>query len=125
MKLMKKQTTSGFAEISLHVPSEKIANVRKIIENMFALAEINYFINTEDQKNDDTVSLNEVFSDLHAGSAIKGLRYREELTQAQLADMIDVRRHHISEMENGKRPVGKEMAKRLAKALKSEYKVFL
>jgi hypothetical protein len=32
---------------------------------------------------------------------------------------------HISGMENGKRPVGKETAKRLGKALNISYKVFL
>ncbi len=71
------------------------------------------------------MSLEELFPDLHPGSAIRGLRYRDELTQAQLAKKIGVKRHHISEMENGKRPIGKEMAKRLAKALNTDYKVFL
>ena len=32
---------------------------------------------------------------------------------------------HISEMENGKRTIGKEMAKRLSKVLHTDYKVFL
>ncbi len=32
---------------------------------------------------------------------------------------------YISEMENGKRTIGKEMAKRLGKALNISYKVFL
>ena len=31
----------------------------------------------------------------------------------------------ISEMENGKRPIGKETAKRLASALNMDYRVFL
>ena len=39
--------------------------------------------------------------------------------------MIGVRSGHISEMEDGKRPVGKEMAKRLARALRTDYRVFL
>jgi len=39
--------------------------------------------------------------------------------------MIGVTPSHISEMENGKRSIGKNMAKRLAKALRAEYKVFL
>jgi plasmid maintenance system antidote protein VapI len=47
------------------------------------------------------------------------------LTQKQLAEMIGARPTHISEMENGKRPIGKGMAKRLAKALRTEYKIFL
>lgn len=47
------------------------------------------------------------------------------MTQAQLAAMIGVKAGHISEMEKGKRPIGKEMAKRLAKVLSTSYKVFL
>lgn len=60
-----------------------------------------------------------------AGLALRGLRARESLTQRQLAELIGVSPHHISEMENKKRPIGKEMAKRLAKALNADYRVFL
>ncbi len=125
MELMKKQTTHGFAEICVRVPIEKIRGVKKNIENMLRLAEINYFIQIEKQKYKDTLSLEEIFPNLHGGSAIKGLRYRENLTQAQLAEMIGVKRHHISEMENGKRFIDKEMAKHLARELNTDYRVFL
>ena len=73
----------------------------------------------------DALPLDAVFPDLHTGSAIKGLRYRENLTQDQLSRKLGIKRHHISEMENGKRPIGKEMARRLADALNADYKVFL
>lgn len=59
------------------------------------------------------------------GLALRGLRARESLTQKQLAELIGVSPHHISEMENKKRPIGKEIAKRLAKALNADYRVFL
>lgn len=59
------------------------------------------------------------------GLAVRGARFRAEMTQQQLADVIGVRAHHISEMEHGKRTIGKEMAHRLAKALNVNYKVFL
>jgi transcriptional regulator with XRE-family HTH domain len=73
----------------------------------------------------ETVTLEDVLPDLHPGSAIRGLRYRENLTQAQLAEKIGVKRHHISAMEHGKRPIGKETAKRLARALRTDYTLFL
>ena len=43
----------------------------------------------------------------------------------KLAELTGIPQRHISEMENGKRPIGKEMAKRLGKALNIGYKVFL
>lgn len=121
---MKKQTTEDFAEIRLRIPFDKKALVKKLIENTLDLADVRYSVRIE-KDSDESASLEDVFPDLHAGSAIRGLRYREGLTQARLAEMIGVRRHHISEMENGRRPIEKEMAKRLAKALNTVYKVFL
>ena len=59
------------------------------------------------------------------GKALVGFRYREGLTQTQLSQMTGIPQRHLSEMENGKRPIGKEMAKRLGKALNVGYKVFL
>ena len=59
------------------------------------------------------------------GKTLSGARYREGLTQMQLSEITGIPQRHISEMENGKRPIGKEMAKRLGKALNIGYKVFL
>lgn len=59
------------------------------------------------------------------GKALAGARYREGLTQMKLAELTGIPQRHISEMENGKRPIGKEMAKRLGKVLNISYKVFL
>ncbi|MCK4389327.1 MAG: helix-turn-helix transcriptional regulator [Desulfobacterales bacterium] len=70
-------------------------------------------------------SIEQVFPDFHIGHALRGLRSREGLTQKELAEKIGIKPSHISEMENGKRPIGKVMAKRLAKALRTDYKVFL
>ena len=71
------------------------------------------------------VTWKEAFPELGAGSVLQGARDREELTQTELAEKIGVKPHHISEMENGKRTIGKNMAKLLAKALNTGYKVFL
>jgi len=59
------------------------------------------------------------------GKALAGARCREGLTQTELSELAGIPQRHISEMENGKRPIGKEMAKRLGKALNISYKVFL
>lgn len=70
-------------------------------------------------------SIDEVFPNFHPGDTLKGARLMYKLTQTKLAAMIGVKASHISEMEKGKRPIGKEMARRLAKALSTSYQVFL
>ena len=55
-----------------------------------------------------------------------GARGKEGLTQKQLSELTGIAQRHISEMENGKRPIiDKEMARKLGKALRAGYKVFL
>ena len=60
------------------------------------------------------------------GKALRIYRENAGLTQAALGErMGGVPRQHISNMETGKRPIGKENAKRLAAALHIDYRVFL
>ena len=59
------------------------------------------------------------------GKALAGVRYREGLTQIQLAEKVGIPQRHISEMENGKRPIVKAMAKSLGEALNVRYRMFL
>jgi DNA-binding XRE family transcriptional regulator len=56
---------------------------------------------------------------------LRGCRYREDMTQKELAEKLGITQGNLSAMENGKRPIGKEMAKRLAKILNTNYKHFL
>ncbi len=119
----KERTTENFAEIHIRIPGDKKVKIKELIENMLNLAEVRYII--RDEADDDSLSMEEIFPDLHSGSAIRGLRYREGMTQAQLAEKIGVKARHISEMEKGRRAIDKETAKRLAKALNTTYKIFL
>ena len=59
------------------------------------------------------------------GAFLAGARYREGITQAQLAEATGIPRRHISEMEHGKRPIGKRTARKLAEALKVDPRRFL
>jgi plasmid maintenance system antidote protein VapI len=58
-------------------------------------------------------------------AVLRGARLRESLTQVQLAKKLAIHQHHLSEMENGKRPIGKEMAKKLGEALNANWRVFI
>lgn len=57
--------------------------------------------------------------------SLSGLRYREDLTQKELGDLINVKQANISLMERGIRPIGKDIAKRLAKVFNTDYRIFL
>lgn len=44
------------------------------------------------------------------------------MTQAELADKTGIRQHHLSEIENNKRSLGKANAKKLAAMLNCDYR---
>lgn len=76
----------------------------------------------------DSVPWRECFpysDDQLPGIVLAGARGKEGLTQRELAELTGIPQRHISEMENGKRTIGKEVAKKLGKALNISYKAFL
>lgn len=60
-----------------------------------------------------------------ASRKLRGLRHRENLTQVEFAKIIGVTQSNLSKMENDKRPLGKNMAKRIAEIFKIDYRVLL
>lgn len=60
-----------------------------------------------------------------AGLVLRGMRYRENLSQKELAMRSKVSQNEISKIENGKRTVGVKVAKRLAKALRTDYRLLI
>lgn len=57
--------------------------------------------------------------------ALRGGRTKEGLTQKQLSEATGIPRCHISAMENGKRPIGKHTARKLAAVLHIDPRFFL
>jgi len=109
----KKQTTTEYIEVKFRIPVKSLDKVKKDMAS-YGVEEIKESVPWED-----------VFPDFNASVALQGARQRENLTQKELARLLGISQTHISEMEHGKRPIGKEMAKRLAKVLHVGYKVFL
>lgn len=91
-------------------------------------AKVREYAKAIDEAEERTYTVAEVFPE-YAGKeqqiALRGYRHRENLTQRQLSELTGIPQRHISEMENGKRPIGKEVAKRLADALRVDYRMFL
>lgn len=77
-----------------------------------------------------TLSIDDVFGDIidecgEAAALLKGLRHRENLTQVEFAEKISITQANLSAMENGKRTIGKDIAKRIAKTFNVDYRYFL
>lgn len=59
------------------------------------------------------------------GVVFKVTRERKGLSQTVLSETTGIPQPHISEMERGKRPIGKKTAHQLGQALSVDYRVFL
>lgn len=112
----KKPTTGKYTEICIRVPAENVAAIRELLKSAGHGLDISERV---------LFPTDEVFPDSHPGKILRGLRTREDMTQAQLAVKIGLRPHHISEMEHGKRVIGKAMAKKIAGVLNASYKLLL
>ncbi len=60
-----------------------------------------------------------------AGLVLRGMRYRENVSQKELAKRSGVNQNEISKIENGKRTLGEKVAKKLAEALNFNYELLL
>lgn len=113
--------TAEFADVCIRVPATAVDRVKSALSKFLELAGVQYSIPDDE----DLLTWEEAFPEIGPGDVLKGARDREGLTQTALAEKIGVKPHHISEMENGKRSIGKSMAGRLAGALNTGYKIFL
>lgn len=78
----------------------------------------------------DVSSIDGAFGDLFKqygkqGVLLKGLRHKEGLSQVDLAEILDITQSNLSAMENGRRNIGKEIAKRIEKKFGLDYRLFL
>ncbi|HET9843454.1 MAG TPA: helix-turn-helix transcriptional regulator [Gammaproteobacteria bacterium] len=60
-----------------------------------------------------------------AGVLLRGTRHREQLSQKDFAEKIKITQSDLSKMENGRRPIGKIIAKRIEKEFGVDYRYFL
>lgn len=118
-KRLSTDTSFSPAVIELHYrgPIDKKEAAEKALRS-FGFTELN-----------DSIPWRELFPDVQdsdlPGISLRGARAKEGMTQKELAEKTGVPQRHISEMENGKRPIGKKHARLFGEALNIGYKVFL
>jgi DNA-binding XRE family transcriptional regulator len=120
---MKTRLTERNAELVLTFPITKYAEISKHIGTMFELAGMK--IRKYNDKDEEIISLKEVFPDSHPGTVLYGFRLKNELTQEQLAEKLGITQTRVSELETGKRRISKAMAEKLGKFFDVRYQAFL
>lgn len=111
----RKHPTDGLVTVQLRVSPANVQLVKRYAESL-------------EHDEARSYSVAEVFPEYIGKEhelALRAYRHREGLTQKQLASLTGIPQHHISEMENGKRSIGKERAKKLAAALHCDYRQLL
>jgi DNA-binding XRE family transcriptional regulator len=114
----KKHLTDDLVTLQLRVHRADVERIRRYVAGL------------EPADAGESITLAEFFSKHFPGEttqavSLRGARGKEGVTQRQLAELTGIPQRHISEMEHGKRPIGKETARKLAKALNVDYRVFL
>lgn len=109
--------------ISLVVPAGKSRAVADAIKSVLTLA--GHKVRRVNTEGEEVVSGDEVFPDVNPAMMLRGLRGKEDITQAELAAKLDISQNMVSDMESGKRNISLKMAKRIGEAFNVPYKLFL
>ena len=122
LALMKTRHTDTQGEIMVNVPLEDIEKVREAIRGVLELA--GHTVRDVNDEGETLHALEEVFPDAHPGRIVRGFRVREDITQEELAKRLGIAQTRVSELESGKRPISRNMAKRLAEVFHTSPRVF-
>jgi DNA-binding XRE family transcriptional regulator len=120
---MKTRHIEGQDELVLSLPSGQAALTGDAIRKFLELS--GHTVETEEEDDGRSFSVQALFPDASPGFALKGLRVKEDLTQAELAMRLGLKQHHVSDMEKGKRPISAKLAKRIEEEFGVTYKAFL
>jgi ribosome-binding protein aMBF1 (putative translation factor) len=119
----------GYIDVRVGIPGGKATSYHIPFS---ARTKLNSFLKELDASKSDIVSWEKAtpWEDLakdrikkhkKAGLVLRGARYRENMSQKELAKSSGVSQDNISRIENGKRVVGEKVARKLAKPLKISY----
>lgn len=113
----------GRTEINLSIPTAKARVVFEALRGILPMAGLK--VRRVNEDGEELFSSAEVFPDGSPAMALRGLRGKEGITQAELAARLGISQNMVSDMESGKRNISTNMAKRLAEEFKVPYKAFL
>lgn len=108
----KKRPTEGLVPLNLMVHPANVATITKYVEQL---------------EKSESLPWREVAARRGSvpASILRGARSKAGITQTHLSELTGIPQRHLSEMERGKRSIGKETARKLATALNLDYRMFL
>jgi predicted transcriptional regulator len=113
----------GRTEINIFVPSAKAMTVVEAIRAILSLT--GHKIRRVNEEGEEIFSAKEVFPEGNPAMLLRGYRGKYDMTQIELAEKLQVTQNRISDMESGKRPISKDIAKKLGEIFNTPYKSFL
>lgn len=113
----------GRTEINLSVPSAKARVILNALHGILPMAGLK--MRRLNEEGEELFTSEEVFPDGSPAMALRGLRGKEDITQAELATRLGISQNMVSDMESGKRNISIKMAKRIGEEFKISYKCFL
>ena len=120
---MKTLTTGELTEITITVPAKEALAIQETLSA--ALNTAGHQVRSVNEEGEELFSAAEVFPDRTPGTLISGFRAKFEMTQEKLAELLGTKQNRVSDLENGRREVSKEMAKKLGGIFEVPYHVFL
>ena len=122
LELTRKQITGGIVEFSFQVPEQSAAGVEQALKALVALLPSGAA--QPILRNPEGEELT-ILPTPPAHRVLSGARKCEGWTQQELAERLGMKQQHVSEMENGKRPITVKTAKALGALFGTGYKTFL
>lgn len=91
---------------------------------------LNFLRSLQNNSNEENLPAEEVFPNIkdpakRIGIIFRGIRFKHNLTQAEVAKKLGLDQSDVSKIEKGKRPVGKALAKKIEKEFGIDYHRFL
>jgi len=114
---------AGQGVITLTVPAKSTVKIADAIRGVLTFA--GHKVRRVNEEGEEVFSSAEVFPDGSPAMALRGLRGKEDITQAELAARLGISQNMVSDMESGKRNISLKMAKRIGEEFKISYKCFL
>lgn len=112
-------------KIVLKFPGKKIRHCYVPIESVGRFESLLNKYEKSDSVDWEVVAKDSIAKHKQAGMVLRGARFRENMSQKELAKRSGVSQDNISRIENGKRGVGEKVARKLAKPLKINYLLLL